>query len=705
MAGVLAGLSLLAPTAGSAATPGVWGVQQATYVDGTVCTTGNVTAPLAAWNFGDPGLDFLLTPVTSDGITDSAQLPQAGSPGRTTTPVVPGQYGLGSQADISAFAALINIFGTGPDPDAAEVAKAILDTSGGGGAPNCVSTAAAEGLLTEAARVAGPYTVSAIAATSPAAAGSSDSLTVHVQSTSGQGVPGVAVTLSSPTPIFAGGSGTTTVRTGATGFARVPFTVPQDNSLSAIAISASASVSVGLEAVTAGGGFGQHYATSVFADPPTAYTANVSVAVSQGAAPVLTSKLSSTAVTKGNPVALTEQLSGMFGHSGQVSFSILGPLKFNAQTLCGGYAPKAFTGAPTAAKSNLSVVGDSTVTGGNWQPATIGCYLLQSQVVTTNATPQATVNGPQLVLTVLDTVAAATPLHIVLGPGSAITESVAVTNSYHRPGALSSHVLGPLTPGSGECTTADWSKAKSTTVTATKTAGDGTYTITSGTLAKTGCYQLQSSLLLSVDTRTTARIPLTSPAVGGLFYVLSPTVTASALQTSVVSPATVRASVTVLNTYGQPGHVSLQMLQRPADEFGCRNADFASASLAGVGMAVPISGDGVVTAISGATTKLGCYAMVPKLVMDANPSVTVTGAATDDNVVLAGVGLAPPIARKPAGVGRSLVGSYITFGVFLLLLMVLSLAIFRYILHEYRNDGDEDSRPSPSGSRLGSLFS
>ena len=97
--------------------------------------------------------------------------------------------------------------------------------------------------------------------------------------------------------------------------------------------------------------------------------------------------------------------------------------------------------------------------------------------------------------------------------------------------------------------------------------------------------------------------------------------------------------------------------------------------------------------------------MVPKLVMDGNPAVTVTGTATDDNVVLAGVGLAPPIARAPAGVSRSLVGSYITFGVFLLLLMVLSLAIFRHILHEYRNDGDEDSRPSPSGSRLGSLFS
>ena len=38
--------------------------------------------------------------------------------------------------------------------------------------------------------------------------------------------------------------------------------------------------------------------------------------------------------------------------------------------------------------------------------------------------------------------------------------------------------------------------------------------------------------------------------------------------------------------------------------------------------------------------------------------------------------------------------------------MGTALAVFRYVGQAYRNDGDddEDGRPSPGGSRLGSLF-
>ena len=231
------------------------------------------------------------------------------------------------------------------------------------------------------------------------------------------------------------------------------------------------------------------------------------------------------AVTKSNPVALTEAAHRHV--RAQRPGQLLDPRPAQVQradALRGLRPGRRSPERQQAAKSNLSVVGDSTVTGGNWQPSTVGCYLLQSQVVTTNATPQATVNGPQLVLTVLDTVAAATPQHIVLGPGSTISESVLVSNSYQRPGALSSRVLGPLTPGSGDCTTADWSKAKSTAIAATKTAGDGTYTITSAGLAKAGCYQLQSTLLLAVDSRnhrphpadlTSRRWPVLRPLADG----------------------------------------------------------------------------------------------------------------------------------------------------------------------------------------------
>jgi hypothetical protein len=37
--------------------------------------------------------------------------------------------------------------------------------------------------------------------------------------------------------------------------------------------------------------------------------------------------------------------------------------------------------------------------------------------------------------------------------------------------------------------------------------------------------------------------------------------------------------------------------------------------------------------------------------------------------------------------------------------MILSFAVFRYVLHSDDEDGDDDGRPSPGGSRLGSLFS
>jgi hypothetical protein len=707
LAGPLTLLALLAPTAGSAATPGTWGVQQATYVDGMVCSNGSVTSPLAAWNFGDTGLDFLLDPVTSSGFTDSALLPQPGSPGRLVTPVSPGQYGMGSAADVATYAALISVFGTGPDPDAAEVARAILDNAGAGAVPNCVSAAAAQSLVTEAARLAGPYTVTAAPATSPAAAGGAGVLNVRVTNSFGQPVPGAAVAASSPVPIFAGGAATAAAATDATGTAHVPFTVPQDNTLASVPITATAAVSVGLEAVTAGGVFGQRYASAVYADPPVDYSANVTLPISQGAAPVLTSGLGSTAITQGTALALSEQLTGMFGHTGHVTFTITGPLKLDPTTLCMKITAASFAAnTPTAATSNLDVIGDSVITGGNWQPTTIGCYLLKTVIATTNATPPATAAAKPAVLTVLDTKAAATPAHIVFGPGGAVSETVQVTHSYQRPGTLSTRILGPITPGNGDCRGADWSKVKPATIAPTNTTGDGNFTIATGALPKVGCYQLQTALVLAIAPHLTARVPLTSSAVNGVFYVLQPTVTAAAQATSVVSPASVHVAVTVLNTFGLAGQVRVRMLHTVADQFGCRQADFSHATVVATGAPVPTSGDGTVTATSAATSALGCYALVPTLVMDANSTVTATGTPTSDNVVLAGVGLAPPAARVPPRVSRSLLGMYVALAVFLLLLMVTAFTVFRYVTQTYRNDGDDedDGRPSPLGSRLASLF-
>jgi hypothetical protein len=295
----------------------------------------------------------------------------------------------------------------------------------------------------------------------------------------------------------------------------------------------------------------------------------------------------------------------------------------------------------------------------------------------------------------------------VIGPGAPITETVTVANSYQRPGQLATSLLGPLVPGNGDCHGVDWSKAKSTTVAATNTSGDGSYTIASPALTKTGCYQVQSSMVLNVAAHESARVPLTSSAPSGLFYVLQPTVTAAAAETSVVSPASVQAAVTVLNTFGQGGHVVIETLQVPADQFGCRSADFSHATVVGDGAPVVTSGDGTVQANSTATAKLGCYALVPKLVMDANSALVATGAPTIDDVVLVGEGAVPPAPRAVSRVDSSLTGTYVALGIFLALLLSTAYAVFRYVSTEYSNEGrdDEDDRPSPFGSRLSSLFS
>ena len=703
LAALLAATSpLLAAVPGAAATPGVWGVQQATYVDGTVCSNAGTTSPLASWNFGDPSLDFLLTSVTSTGVSDSALLPQAGAPGRTVAPLTPGQFGM-AQTDIATFAALISLLGSGPDPDAAETASAILQTSDPGAVPTCVPAAAAQALEAQAAHLAGPYTITVTPATSPVQAGAASSVTVRVTNAQGQPVPNVAVTLSSTAPLFNGGTAAAG-RTGGTGLAQVSFTAPQDPTLTSATITASAAVSVGLEAVTVSADAGQQYASAVYADPPTTFQGSVSLPVSQGAKPVLTSKLSTTAISTGTSLSLAVELTGMFGHAGQATFSVAGPLKLDPSKLCGGLGPASFRGAGAAAHSQVSVVGDSDLTGGQWQPSAAGCYLFSSAVITSNATPQASANGPPTVITVVDTTAAATPDHSVIGPAGQVTTTVQVAHSYQRAGALATTLVGPITPGDGNCVGADWSKAPTAALPVAKTAGDGSYAVTTGPLRKVGCYQLHSALQLAVSPTATATVPFTFANPAGIVYVLSPTVSAAADVTSVASPATVNASVTVQNTFGQSGHVTLQMYQVPDDEFACRRADFGHAALLGEGPPAAITGDGSVDVTSGPTPKLGCYALVPKLVMDANASVVATGSPNTSDTVLAGVGLTPPPPRQVARASQSLLGTYITLAVFLLLLMITALGVFRYVNRAYAHEGEDEDRRSPIGSRLAGLF-
>ncbi|WP_338180820.1 hypothetical protein [Jatrophihabitans sp.] len=666
----------------AAASPGTWGATQAAYLDGTVCTVGSVTSPLAAWDFGDTPPEFLLASVTSNGVVDSASLPEGGTPGRAVAPVTPGQYGLSAQADVSTLAALISGYGA---TQGALVARAVLQRSDAANVPNCVADSDAEALVAKAAQVAGPYTVTLTAAATPAKLGTADSLTVKVTSTAGQPVPNAHVDVSATVPLLGSGETTASVVTDSTGVAHEPFTV-RDATSSSVTFTANTSVSVGLEAVTVDPASG-NYAPAIYADPPSTFSGTLTQPIDNTASPVLVARIPAAGFSLGTSVSFAGDVTGMFGLSGEAKFVVQGPLALDTSTFCSKFTAKSFgAGVPVAASSTIDITGDSRLTTGAWTPTRAGCYLLTSVLNTTNSTPQVSAHGHSAILTVLDTKATLAPAHSVFGAGP-IPATVTVTHSYGRAGKVIAHLRGPLSPGTGDCSGSDWSKAPQRTVSAGATKGDGALAVTLASLTKPGCYQVTATLALPLSSTTNAQIQLTDSLPSQVIYVLKPTVSSLAAVTSTVSPGKVKAQVSVVNLFGQAGHVSLQMYQAPAGQLGCRSFDQAKASLVGAGLPVSVPGDGVVTATSAATTKLGCYALVPKLVMDGNPAVSFSGVADSDDIVLAGVGdgvsARPPVATS----GESFLGIYVTFGIFLALVVGTAVGVVRFVLS--RRDGDE----------------
>jgi hypothetical protein len=108
--------------------------------------------------------------------------------------------------------------------------------------------------------------------------------------------------------------------------------------------------------------------------------------------------------------------------------------------------------------------------------------------------------------------------------------------------------------------------------------------------------------------------------------VLAPSVTETTDRIWSISPASVSTHVTSSGTMGQPVHVVIEMMYVPTSVFGCGTADWPGAVLETTGPNVAIgAGDATVTVASGRTPKVGCCAPVPKLTMDANPTVTAVG--------------------------------------------------------------------------------
>ena len=252
-----------------------------------------------------------------------------------------------------------------------------------------------------------------------------------------------------------------------------------------------------------------------------------------------------------------------------------------------------------------------------------GCYLVTANAQTLDATPAATASAPPDIITVMDTSAAVDPNDIVSVPGQ-LRPVVTVSHSYGRLVTVRTQLIGPAQPASGNCAAVDWSTVPRTAVSDVSRTGDGRVAIS--TQARTGgCYRLAGTVTVAVNDADTVELPVVVPAKQ-MDLILAPQVhDVVAEQVWSLSPAPVPVQVRIAGTYGQAGSVRIRMLWTPADPLGCGHADYRAATVVALGEAAEFSGDGVVTATSGATPRLGCYSVVPVVSIRANPSISSSG--------------------------------------------------------------------------------
>jgi hypothetical protein len=167
---------------------------------------------------------------------------------------------------------------------------------------------------------------------------------------------------------------------------------------------------------------------------------------------------------------------------------------------------------------------------------------------------------------------------------------------------------------------------------------DGTFRYSVAAPTAVGCYRAQPELTLVGAGGDT--LPLPTEASRPV-YRLHPTLTAEVERTWAVSPAAVPVRVSVDGLFGLAAHVRTTMYAAAADPGGCARATFADAARTATGpaAAIPATPGMVSVAVnSGPTPKVGCYAVVPELTIDAAPSVRVAGAVgVPGSTLIAGI--------------------------------------------------------------------
>jgi hypothetical protein len=163
--------------------------------------------------------------------------------------------------------------------------------------------------------------------------------------------------------------------------------------------------------------------------------------------------------------------------------------------------------------------------------------------------------------------------------------------------------------------------------------------------------------------------------------------------------------VQVDGLYGLAAHVSTAMYLTSPPPAGCAQAKFAGAPEVGTGPSVDVPaqpGPVTIAVQSGPTPKLGCYAVVPVVTLDADPHVRIAGAPGPDAATLiAGVDPNQSVKQraKNDGSGTSL-GFLVAMGVLGLALIVV-LARVGYLAWRERNGSPEEGW---SGLREGDPF-
>ncbi len=644
-------------SAASSAAGGTWGAGAYPYVAGAVCSASapdgvTSSSPLAAWDLGDGSLGYLTSAPTSDGTVDSGAPPLASVGTQTRTPIAVGRDGFTSVADIGVYARLLSSAAPN-DVTAATIAKAVLTkTSVSGSTEPALSSCAGDpaALLSSAAALAGPYKLTLRAPGTALDPGATGELVATVLSAAGHPVPGMVV------------SGTTTagpiadVTTDEQGQAKLAVTVPTGTTSPSFAVTASVSAPIGLAEVSATANPTASnptalVATALTTDAPITVTVRAAVPVMLSADPSITAAGDHTGLAFGAQLTPQAVITGMHGHSANVTFTIYGPLKPPASGAC--TEAKFKDSSPVAASTTgVTTTGDQTLHAGSWAPTEVGCYLVRAALATTDATPAASADSgftdPLATVAVVDLSATLSATQTLAGAGP-LAAKLTIAGAIAATGSITGALSGPVRPGDdGSCAGVDFAKAPSVAVTATKPGQDGSdpaasqaNLVTGKDVSQAGCYQWHATVALTVGPGSTGIVSVPADVATGPVLLLAPTIRLASSEISTTKPNPVSATVTVTGLYQQAAHVSLQMHYAAASLQGCRDAEWGDTAVAASGPPTELpTTDGVLTSSvsTGELKTMGCWLPVAVLTVDDNPSIKVLTPITDvRQAILAGV--------------------------------------------------------------------